>query len=92
MLLSGIQILNVKPIHEHSFDFHWGRVFPGERVLDNSYCRLCLRDRLEANRVKAYIRKYTEDIKDLDMTVAEFSEAYAIPILIIPQSMRGFVD
>jgi PPOX class probable F420-dependent enzyme len=46
----------------------------------------------EPNRVKAYIRKYTEDIKDLDMTVAEFSEAYAIPILVTPRSMRGFVD
>jgi PPOX class probable F420-dependent enzyme len=51
-----------------------------------------LHDRPEPNRVKAYIRKYTEDIEDLDMTVAEFSEAYAIPILITPQSMRGFVD
>ena len=45
-----------------------------------------------ANRVATYLRKYNAGIKDLGMTRAEFAETYAVPILITPQSMRGFVD
>jgi PPOX class probable F420-dependent enzyme len=43
-------------------------------------------------RVKSYLRKYGEGIRDLDMTVAEFSEAYAVPILATPRAIRGFID
>ena len=45
-----------------------------------------------SNRVKAYLRKYREGIKSLDMTVAEFSAAYAVPILVTPNTLRGFVE
>ena len=44
------------------------------------------------NRVKAYLRKYREGIKSLDMTVAEFSAAYKVPILVTPKALRGFVE
>jgi PPOX class probable F420-dependent enzyme len=44
------------------------------------------------NRVKAYLRKYREGIKSLDMTVAEFSAAYTMPILVTPKALRGFVE
>jgi PPOX class probable F420-dependent enzyme len=43
-------------------------------------------------RVKTYLRKYSEGIKDLGMTVAEFTDAYAVPILVTPQAMRGFIE
>ena len=46
----------------------------------------------DPNRVKTYLRKYRASIKDLGMTIKEFSDAYAVPILVTPQSMRGFVD
>jgi PPOX class probable F420-dependent enzyme len=46
----------------------------------------------EANRVKDYLKKYGKGIKSLDMTVAEFTEAYTVPILVTPQAIRGFVD
>jgi len=45
-----------------------------------------------AIRVKTYLRKYSEGIKDLGMTVAQFTDAYAVPILVTPQAMRGFID
>jgi PPOX class probable F420-dependent enzyme len=44
------------------------------------------------NRVKSYLRKYGEGIKELGMTIAEFTETYTVPILITPQSMRGSAD
>ena len=45
-----------------------------------------------SNRVKAYLRKYREGIKSLDMTMAEFSAAYTVPILVTPKALRGFVE
>jgi PPOX class probable F420-dependent enzyme len=45
-----------------------------------------------SNRVKAYLRKYREGIKSLDMTVAEFSATYKVPILVTPKALRGFVE
>jgi PPOX class probable F420-dependent enzyme len=45
-----------------------------------------------SNRVKAYLRKYREGIKSLDMTVAEFTAAYTVPILVTPKALRGFVE
>jgi PPOX class probable F420-dependent enzyme len=44
------------------------------------------------DRIKNYLRKYTQGIKDLDMTVAEFRERYTVPILVTPQNMRGFIE
>jgi PPOX class probable F420-dependent enzyme len=46
----------------------------------------------DPNRVKTYLRKYRASIKDLGMTIKEFSDAYAVPILVTPQSMSGFID
>jgi PPOX class probable F420-dependent enzyme len=46
----------------------------------------------DPNRVKTYLRKYREGIKDLGMTVQEFSDSYSVPILVTPKSMRGFVE
>lgn len=41
-------------------------------------------------RVKAYLRKYKEGIKDLEMTVPQFTASFAIPILVTPKSLRGY--
>jgi PPOX class probable F420-dependent enzyme len=51
-----------------------------------------LQEPADPGRVKTYLRKYREGIKYLEMTVAEFTEAYAVPILVTPQAMRGFVE
>lgn len=45
-----------------------------------------------SNKVKAYLRKYREGIKSLDMTVPEFTAAYTVPILVTPTTLRGFVE
>lgn len=45
-----------------------------------------------SGRVKTYLRKYKAGIKSLGMTVAQFTEAYTVPVLVTPQAMRGFVD
>jgi PPOX class probable F420-dependent enzyme len=59
-------------------------VLTGEaRILDNPP---------PTDRVKTYLRKYTQGIKDLGMTVEDFRETYAVPILVTPQNMRGFID
>ncbi len=44
------------------------------------------------SRVETYLRKYSNGIKDLDMTVKEFREAYTVPILVTPQAVRGFIE
>ncbi len=41
-------------------------------------------------RVQAYLRKYRTGIKDLDSTAADFRQAYAVPLLVTPQTLRGF--
>ena len=46
----------------------------------------------DPNRVKTYLRKYREDIRHLGMSVEEFSHSYSMPILVTPQSMRGFAE
>ena len=46
----------------------------------------------DSRRVKSYLRKYRAGIKDLGMTVTEFSAAYTVPVLVTPQSLRGFID
>jgi PPOX class probable F420-dependent enzyme len=45
-----------------------------------------------SNRIKAYLRKYSQGIKSLNMTVAAFRAAYSVSILVTPVSTRGFVD
>ena len=45
-----------------------------------------------SNRIKAYLRKYSQGIKSLDMTAAAFRAAYSVSILVTPVSMRGFAD
>lgn len=44
-----------------------------------------------SSRVKAYLSKYNAGIKSLGMTVAQFTEAYTVPMLVTPQAMRGFI-
>ena len=45
-----------------------------------------------ASRVKTYFRKYGKGIRDLDVTVSEFRDAYSVLILVTPQAMRRLVD
>jgi len=42
-----------------------------------------------AARVQAYLRKYRQGIRDLDMTVARFTADFVVPILVTPDAMRG---
>jgi PPOX class probable F420-dependent enzyme len=44
------------------------------------------------HRAKIYLRKYRQGIRSLSMTVAEFTGAYTVPVLVTPRSMRGFID
>jgi len=53
---------------------------------------LVLDEALPPARVKTYLKKYSGGIKDLGMTVAQFADAYAVPILVTPQAMRGFIE
>ena len=46
----------------------------------------------DPSRVKTYLRKYREGIKEMGMTAQEFSASYSVPIIVIPLSMRGFVE
>jgi PPOX class probable F420-dependent enzyme len=41
------------------------------------------------NRLKAYLRKYRQDIKDIGMTVASFQAEYCVAILVTPVKLRG---
>ncbi len=43
------------------------------------------------NRVRAYLRKYAAGIEDLGMTAQQFQDSYSVPILVTPQTMRGFM-
>ncbi len=43
------------------------------------------------NRIRAYLRKYAAGIEDLGMTAEQFRESYTVPILVTPQTMRGFL-
>ena len=46
----------------------------------------------DPNRVKNYLNKYRAGIKNLGLTVNEFTHTYAVPILVTLQAMRGFLD
>ena len=48
-----------------------------------------LSDPVPSARVKAYLRKYKQGMKDIGMTVVQFSAAFAVPILVSPKEMRG---
>ena len=41
------------------------------------------------NRLKAYLRKYRQGIKDIGMTAASFQAEYSVAILVTPLTMRG---
>ena len=43
-------------------------------------------------RVTEYLKKYRQGIKDLGMTITDFTESYSVPLEIVPQAMRGFVE
>ena len=42
-----------------------------------------------AARIQTYLRKYRKGIKDIGMTVPQFRESFAIPMLVTPKAMRG---
>ncbi len=42
------------------------------------------------NRIKAYVRKYREGIKNLGMTPATLQAEYSVAILVTPQDVRGY--
>ncbi|MGH8245303.1 MAG: pyridoxamine 5'-phosphate oxidase family protein, partial [Gammaproteobacteria bacterium] len=49
-----------------------------------------LKEPPDASRLKTYLRKYKQGIKDIGMSVAEFRAAFAVPIVVTPAAMRGF--
>ncbi len=49
-----------------------------------------LRNPPSPGRVKTYLRKYRQGIKDIGMTVPRLMATFAIPILVTPKAMRGF--
>ena len=42
------------------------------------------------DRVKTYLRKYRQGIKDIAMTVSTFASGYRVAIVVKPKAMRGF--
>lgn len=42
------------------------------------------------DRVKRYLRKYREGIRDLDMTVEQFRAEFSVPVLVTPRRLRGY--
>ena len=44
---------------------------------------------LPSNRIKAYVRKYKEGIKSLEMTPATLQAEFSVVILVTPQAVRG---
>ncbi len=49
-----------------------------------------LRNPPSAGRVRAYLRKYRQGIKDIGMTAPQLMATFAVPILVHPKAMRGF--
>jgi PPOX class probable F420-dependent enzyme len=43
-------------------------------------------------RVEEYLKKYRQAIKDLGMTIIDFTESYSVPLHIVPESLRGHAD
>ncbi len=42
------------------------------------------------DRLKSYLRKYRQGIKDLEMTVAQFAKDFSVPVLVTPRRLRGY--
>jgi PPOX class probable F420-dependent enzyme len=40
-------------------------------------------------RIKAYLQKYKQGLKDIGLTVPQFAASYSVPVLVTPRSMRG---
>jgi PPOX class probable F420-dependent enzyme len=40
-------------------------------------------------RIKAYLQKYKQGLKDIGLMVPQFAASYSVPILVTPRSMRG---
>jgi len=49
-------------------------------------------ERQPRGRISAYLKKYRSGIKDLDMTEEKFKSSFAVPIQVIPRTLRGFAD
>jgi PPOX class probable F420-dependent enzyme len=43
-------------------------------------------------RIAAYLKKYRAGIKDLGMTAGKFKDSFAVPIQVIPRTLRGFIE
>jgi hypothetical protein len=41
-------------------------------------------------RVSIYLRKYRQGLKDIGMTVPQFTANFAVAILVTPKSLRGY--
>lgn len=57
-------------------------VYIGKAVLDSKP--------LIAHKVPAYLRKYRKGIKELGMTLEQFSNDYSVAIRVKPTSLRGW--
>ena len=57
-------------------------VFTGTATID--------KDRLPANKIRAYIRKYKSGIIDLKSTPDQFGKEYSVAIRINPTNLRGW--
>src|SRR5215470_9704770 len=49
-------------------------------------------ERQPRGRIAAYLKKYRRGIKELDMTPEKFKDSFAVPIQIIPRTLRGFIE
>ena len=49
-------------------------------------------ERQPRGRIAAYLKKYRRGIKELDMTLEKFKDSFAVPIQIIPRTLRGFIE
>ena len=49
-------------------------------------------ERPPRGRIAAYLRKYRGGIKDLDMTLEKFKTSFAVPVQVIPRTLRGFIE
>ncbi|HEX2386108.1 MAG TPA: TIGR03667 family PPOX class F420-dependent oxidoreductase [Candidatus Binatia bacterium] len=43
-------------------------------------------------RVEEYLKKYRDGIKELGMTIIDFTESYSVPLEVAPQALRGYVE
>ncbi len=50
----------------------------------------CLTELVSPARLKSYLRKYRDGIKALQMTPAQMTQTYSLPIVVTPTALRGF--